>query len=48
MINSKAALLEEMKQQEDIIKMYQEAFPDNPAFAQGAKKKDTKKKAPEP
>jgi hypothetical protein len=39
MIKSKEGLLEEMKQQQEIIKMYQEAFPDNPAFATSSKKK---------
>jgi hypothetical protein len=29
-----------MKEQEAIIKMYQEAFPDNPAFKDAGKKKD--------
>jgi hypothetical protein len=43
MINSKGQLVEEMKELEGIILMYKEAFPDNPAFAQG-KKKDKKAK----
>lgn len=44
MINSKGATLAEMKDLENIIAMYKEAFPDNPVFATGAKKKDIKKK----
>lgn len=39
MISRKNPLLEEMKQQQEIIKMYQEAFPENPAFAASGKKK---------
>jgi hypothetical protein len=31
-----------MKEQEAIIKMYQEAFPDNPAFKEGTGKKKDK------
>jgi len=32
MINSKSSLLEEMKDLSGIIKMYQDAFPDNPIW----------------
>lgn len=44
MLNSKGGLLEEMKELEGTIAMYKEAFPDNPVFATGGKKKDLKKK----
>jgi hypothetical protein len=44
MVNGKLALVAEMKDLESIIQMYKEAFPDNPIFATGAKKKDLKKK----
>ena len=47
MIKSKDLLLEEMKQQQHIIKMYQEAFPDNPAFANAGKGKKGQKKTQE-
>lgn len=40
MLNSKSATLTEMKDLEGIIAMYKEAYPDNPVFATGAKKKD--------
>lgn len=43
-INSRASLNAEMKDLEGIIAMYKEAFPDNPAFATGTKKKEQKKK----
>jgi hypothetical protein len=43
MINSKTSIQEEMKELEGVIAMYKEAFPDNPVFATGAKKKETKK-----
>ena len=33
-----------MKELDGIISMYKEAFPDNPVFATGGKKKDVKKK----
>lgn len=46
MVNSRDALVEEMKDLEGVISMYKEAFPDNPAFAQGGKKKEKGKKAP--
>lgn len=39
MVNSKEGILLEMKEQEAILNMYKEAFPDNPAFAVGGKKK---------
>lgn len=42
MLNSKDGILEEMKELEGVIKMYQEAFPDNPAFAVGKKAKKAK------
>ena len=45
MVNSKDGLLAEMKEQEGILNMYKEAFPDNPAFAVTGKKK---KKQPAP
>ena len=45
MIQSKTGILKEMAENEAIIQMYKEAFPDNPAFAQGGKKK---KKQPKP
>ena len=45
MLNSKAGLLEEMKEFQNIIKMYQEAFPENPIWSQ-AGKKDKKQKKP--
>jgi hypothetical protein len=44
MIASKDGLQAEMKDLESIIAMYKEAFPDNPAFATGAKKKELLKK----
>jgi hypothetical protein len=44
MINSKDAIKEEMKDLESIIAMYKEAFPENPVFAAGGKKKEVKKK----
>ena len=44
MLNSKNGIKEEMKDLEGIIAMYREAYPDNPVFAAGGKKKDTKKK----
>jgi hypothetical protein len=40
MIGSKAVLENEIAEQLAIIKMYQEAFPDNPAFQQTGKKSD--------
>lgn len=40
MIQSKDKLNQEMSELLAIIKMYQEAFPDNPAFQQIGKKKD--------
>jgi hypothetical protein len=40
MIQSKEKLNQEMAEQTAIIKMYQEAFPDNPAFTAAGKKKD--------
>lgn len=46
MINSKDQLLAEMKDLEGIVAMYKEAFPDNPAFAVGGKKKKDTKKGP--
>ena len=45
MVKSKVGILEEMKQQQDIIKMYQEAFPDNPVFAANPKKSKPKKES---
>lgn len=45
MVKSKDGLLEEMKAQQEIIKMYQEAFPDNPVWAQTGKKKPKKESA---
>lgn len=44
MINSKDATKAEMADLEKIILMYKEAFPDNPAFAVGGKKKEKGKK----
>lgn len=44
MLNGKEGLLAEMKDLEGIIAMYKEAFPENPVFATGAKKKELKKK----
>ena len=42
MLQSKDKLVQEMTELQGIIKMYQEAFPDNPAFTQVAKKKGDK------
>ena len=39
MVNSKEDIIKEMAEQESILQMYREAFPDNPAFNQGGKKK---------
>ena len=39
MVNMKPSIVQEMAEQEAILLMYKEAFPDNPAFAQGGKKK---------
>ena len=39
MVNSKEGIVQEMKEQESILNMYKEAFPDNPAFAVAGKKK---------
>jgi hypothetical protein len=44
MLASKPSLKEEMKELDGIISMYKEAFPENPVFAAGAKKKEVKKK----
>ena len=46
MINSKEGILEEMKENQAIIKMYQEAFPENPIW-QTTGKKDKKQKKPQ-
>ena len=42
MIKSKGEILKEMAENEAIIQMYKEAFPENPAFAAGGKKKKPK------
>ncbi len=39
MVNSKEGIVLEMKEQEAILNMYKEAFPENPAFAGAGKKK---------
>lgn len=44
MLNSKASILEEMKENQAIIKMYQDAFPENPVWQQIGGKKDKKGK----
>ena len=43
MMGSKGKLLEEMKDLQGIITMYQEAFPDNPIWSQTGKKDKSKK-----
>jgi hypothetical protein len=45
MINSKNKILEEMKDLQGIITLYQEAFPENPIWQQVGKK-DKKQKKP--
>lgn len=45
MINSKDGIVAEMADCEKILAMYKKAFPENPAFATGQKKKDIVKKA---
>jgi hypothetical protein len=40
MFKNKDAILKDMKDLQKTLAMYQEAFPDNPAFTQGSKKKD--------
>lgn len=44
MIASRASILAEMDEQKAIIKMYQEAFPENPVWSQIGTKKDKKPK----
>jgi len=44
MLNSKSGLVDEMKELQGIVKMYQEAYPDNPNF-QTKKDKKAKKGA---
>jgi hypothetical protein len=39
MLQSKVGINAEMADLEGILAMYKEAFPDNPAFAKGGKKK---------
>lgn len=46
MLASRESTLAEVKDLENIISMYKEAYPDNPVFATGAKKKELKKKTP--
>jgi hypothetical protein len=43
MIASKAEAVKEMKEQEAILALYKEAFPDNPAFKKNSKKQKAKK-----
>ena len=40
MIGQKDSIVKEMKEVEEVLMMYKEAFPDNPAFATSSKKKD--------
>lgn len=47
MLEHKDGLIQEMKELENTLKMYKEAFPDNPAFATGGKKKEKAKKQEE-
>lgn len=47
MIASKSKTLEEMKELQGIIKMYQDAFPENPIWSTAAGKKDKKQKKPQ-
>lgn len=47
MLGKKDKLVKDMKELDDIIKMYQQAFPDNPAFQASGKKKDKQKKQQE-
>lgn len=44
MINSKSALVDEMKELDGIIQMYKDAFPENPIWTQTAAKEKGKKK----
>lgn len=43
MLSQKEHIQKETKEIEKILGMYKDAFPDNPAFAQGSKKNDNKK-----
>jgi hypothetical protein len=44
MLANKDPFLQEMKDLEKTIQMYKEAFPDNPVFASGGKKKEKAKR----
>jgi hypothetical protein len=47
MIKNKPALLEEMQDLENVLKMYKDAFPENPIWAQAGTKDKKKAKVVE-
>lgn len=44
MLSKKEQIVKEMKDLSKTLGLYEKAFPDNPVFAAGNKKKDNKKK----